>query len=451
MLFGATFFIMRFMKPQIVDSEIASLIGEEEKRQKEVLEMIPSENYASPAVRSALGSVLTNKYSEGYAHKRYYQGNKFVDEIEKLAIERAKKLFGTPHANVQPYSGSPANAAIYFGLLNPGDTIMGLKLSAGGHLTHGHPSVTFSGKYFRSVQYDVDEEGFINMDEVGKLAKLEKPKIIVVGTTAYPRIFGWEKWKKIADETGAILMADISHIVGLVIGGEHPSPVPYADVVMTTTHKTLRGPRGAMILVTEEGLKKDPEMDAKIDRAVFPGFQGGPHDNVTAAIAVALFEASTPAFKIYTHQIVANAKVLAETLMHEGLKLTTGGTDNHLMVVDLRTEGVIGNVVAEALEVANIVVNRNSVPHDPNPPFYPSGIRLGTPAVTTRGMKEKEMAAIGKWIAAVVREVSHYRLPKEKDERPEFFKTFQSELQKNKILLETAESVKFITAKFPVP
>jgi len=439
------------MKLAQIDPEIDSLISKEEKRQEEVLEMIPSENYASTEVRAALGSVLTNKYSEGYANKRYYQGNKFVDEIEKLAIERAKKLFGTPHANVQPYSGSPANAAVYFALLNPGDTIMGLKLSAGGHLTHGHPNITFSGKYFRSVQYDVDENGWINHDEVEKLAHLEKPKIIVVGTTAYPRIFDWARWKKIADGVGAYLLADISHIVGLVVGGEHPSPVPYVDLVMTTTHKTLRGPRGAMILVTDEGLKKDPEMGLKIDRAVFPGLQGGPHDNVTAAIAVSLKEAESPEFKTYTKQIVTNAKVLAETLMKEGLSLTTGGTDNHLLVIDLRPQNVIGNVVAEALEVANIVVNRNSVPHDPNPPFYPSGIRLGTPAITTRGMGEIEMVQIGKWIAEVIREVSHYRLPKEKDERPEFFKTYQSELQNNKTLLTIAESVKLLTRKFPVP
>lgn len=439
------------MKLQSVDPEIDALINKEETRQKDVLEMIPSENYASPAVRAALGSVLTNKYSEGYAHKRYYQGNKYVDEIEKLAIERAKKIFGTPHANVQPYSGSPANAAVYFGLLNPGDTIMGLKLSAGGHLTHAHPNITFSGKYFRSVQYDVDEKGWINHDEVEKLAVFEKPNIIVVGTTAYPRIFDWARWKKIADSVGAFLLADISHIVGLVVGGQHPSPVPFVDIVMTTTHKTLRGPRGAILLVTSEGLKKDPEMGLKIDRAVFPGLQGGPHDNVTAAIAVSLKEADSPEFKTYTKQIVENAGVLSEALIKEGLTLTTGGTDNHLMVIDLRPQGVIGNVVAEALEVAGIVVNRNSVPHDPNPPFYPSGIRLGTPAITTRGMGEKEMVQISKWIAAVIGEVSHYRLPKEKDERPEFFKSYQSELRKNKALLSIAESVKFLTRKFPVP
>ncbi len=434
-----------------IDQEISSLIAKEEKRQEEVLEMIPSENYVSPAVREALGSALTNKYSEGYANKRYYQGNRFVDDIEKIAIDRAKKLFGTPHANVQPYSGSPANAAVYFALLSPGDTIMGLKLSGGGHLTHGHPDVTFSGKYFRSVQYDVDADGLINLEEVAELAKKEKPKIIVVGTTAYPRIFDWKKWKEIADSVGAILLADISHIAGLVIGGVHPSPVPFVDVVMTTTHKTLRGPRGAMLLVTDQGIKKDPDMASKIDRAVFPGLQGGPHDNVTAAIAVCLEEASQPSFKHYAKQIVANARTLASTLMNEELTLTTGGTDNHLMVIDLRPQGLSGNVAAEALEIANIVVNRNSVPHDPNPPFYPSGIRLGTPAITTRGMKEKEIVQIGKWIAQVIREVSHYKLPDNKEERSAFLKTTRKELENNKTLRTIASSVTLLTKQFPVP
>lgn len=435
----------------MTDSEIARLISLEEKRQRDVLEMIPSENYASRAVREAIGSVLTNKYSEGYPHKRYYQGNRFVDEIEDVTIERTKKLFGTPHANVQPYSGSPANSAVYFALLNPGEAIMGLKLSAGGHLTHGHPDVTFSGKYFRPVQYDVEEDGMINMEKVADLAIMTKPRMIVVGTTAYPRMYDWRKWRDIADSVGAYFLADISHIVGLVIGGVHPSPVPYADVIMTTTHKTLRGPRGAMLLVTDQGLKKDQQMADKIDKAVFPGLQGGPHDNVTAAIAVALKEASAPGFKAYAKQVVVNARALAKTLMDEGLTLTTGGTDNHLMVLDLRPQGVIGNIVAEALEVANIVVNKNSVPHDPNPPFYPSGIRLGTPAITTRGMKEKEMRQIGKWIAEVIAEVSHYRLPEKKEERGAFLKKSRIELAKNKMLLKIASNVKALCSKFPVP
>ncbi|MFZ5844895.1 MAG: serine hydroxymethyltransferase, partial [Patescibacteria group bacterium] len=374
------------MKPMELrrgDPALEKLIKAEAKRQAEVLEMIPSENYASPAVRQALGSVLTNKYSEGYPGRRYYQGNRYIDEIENLAVIRAKKLFGVPHANVQPYSGSPANAAVYFALLNPGDTIMGLKLAAGGHLTHGHPHVTFSGKYFNSVQYDVEEDGTISLEKVADLAVMHKPRIIVVGTTAYPRLYDWQKWKEIADMVRAYLLADISHITGLIIGGVHPSPVAYAEVVMTTTHKTLRGPRGAILMVTDQGLKKDPEMGEKIDKAVFPGLQGGPHDNVTAAIAIALKEATTADFRRYAKQIVKNAKVLARTLLGQGLTLSTGGTDNHLMVIDLRPQGVVGNIVAEALELAYIVVNKNSVPHDPNPPFYPSGIRLGTPAATT--------------------------------------------------------------------
>ncbi|MCX6792382.1 MAG: serine hydroxymethyltransferase, partial [Candidatus Gottesmanbacteria bacterium] len=424
------------------DPEIAKLIAAEGKRQKEVLEMIPSENYASAAVREAIGSVLTNKYSEGYPHKRYYQGNRIIDEIENLAIERAKKLFGVPHVNVQPYSGSPANSAIYFALLEAHDTIMGLKLSAGGHLTHGHPGVTFSGRYFESAQYDVDADGTINMDTVADFAKKVKPRIIVVGTTAYPRVFDWKRWREVADSVGAFFLADISHIVGLVVGGVHPSPVPYADIIMTTTHKTLRGPRGAMIMVTGEGMRKDPEMVEKIDRAVFPGLQGGPHDNITAAIAVALKEANTPEFKKYAKQIVVNAKVLAQALMDEGFILTTNGTDNHLMVVDLRPQGVIGNVAAEALEAAGIVVNRNSVPHDPNPPFYPSGIRLGTPAITTRGMKEKEMRTIGKWIATAIAEVAGSKLPGTKEERIEYLKKFRQSVAKNKTLAKIRTDVK---------
>ncbi len=433
------------------DPEIAKLIAAEEKRQKDVLEMIPSENYASAAVREAIGSVLTNKYSEGYAYRRYYQGNRFIDDIEILAIERAKKLFGVPHVNVQPYSGSPANSAIYFALLNANDTIMGLKLSAGGHLTHGHPGVTFSGKYFQSAQYDVEATGEIDMDKAAVFAKTVKPRIIVVGTTAYPRIFDWKRWRMIADSVGAYFLADISHIVGLVVGGVHPSPVPYADLIMTTTHKTLRGPRGAMILVTNQGLKKDPQMGDKIDKAVFPGLQGGPHDNVTAAIAVALKEAGTPTFKKYTEQIVVNAKILSETLLSEGFTLTTGGTDNHLMVVDLRPQGVVGNIAAEALEAAGIVVNRNSVPHDPNPPFYPSGIRLGTPAITTRGMKETEMKVIGKWIAEVIKEVSGSPLPGTKEERIAYLKKFRSSVAKNKHLAKICADVKTLTTRFPLP
>ena len=432
------------------DPEISELIRLESKRQKEVLEMIPSENYASSAVREALGSVLTNKYSEGYSGRRYYQGNKYIDEIEKLAIERCKKLFNVPHANVQPYSGSPANSAVYFALLNPADKIMGLKLSGGGHLTHGHPDVTFSGKYFTSVQFNVETDGWLDMDKVAELAQKEKPKMLVVGTTAYPRFFDWKKWRQIADSIGALFLADIAHVAGLVVGGVYPSPVPFADVVMFTTHKTIRGPRGAVLMVTNRGLKADPDMGKKIDRAVFPGLSGGPHDNVTAAIAVCLKEASLVPFKKYAKQIVKNAKILSEMLIKNGLKLTTNGTDSHLIVIDLRPRGVIGNIVAEALEVAHIVANYNTVPHDQNPPMYPSGVRLGTPIVTTRGMKEKEMKQIAKWIVEVISEVDHYRLPQQKEERSKFVKKVKAELWKNKKLNQIGREVRSFAVKFPI-
>lgn len=422
---------------------IFDLIKKEEKRQKEVLEMIPSENYASREVREAVGSVLMNKYSEGYPHKRYYQGNKIADEVEDLAVERAKKVFGVKFVNVQPYSGSPANSAVYFALLSPGDKIMGLELASGGHLTHGHPKITFSGKYFTSVQYKVKSDGWIDYDEVLKMATREKPQIIVCGGTAYPRIWEFKKFGAIADKCGALLLADISHITGLIIGGVHPSPFPYADVVMTTTHKTLRGPRGAMLMTNSE------EIADKIDRAVFPGLQGGPHDNTTAAIAVALEEAAKPEFKKYAKQIVENSKILAQELIKYGFKLVTGGTDNHLILIDLQNFGVNGRIYAEALEYANIVTNRNSVPEDPLPPFYPSGLRIGTPAITTRGMKEKEMKKIAKWYFEVLQEVKIYRLP-EKEKRQEFMKNFRKEAEKNRNLSEIAKEVKTLCKNFPV-
>lgn len=432
------------------DKEIAFWVKKEEQRQKDVLEMIPSENYTSMAIREALGSALTNKYSEGYSAHRYYQGNRYIDEIETLAIDRCKKLFKVPHANVQPYSGSPANSAVYFALLNPGDKIMGLKLSGGGHLTHGHPNVTFSGKYFTSAQFNVEPDGWIDMEKVAIQAKAEKPKMLAIGTTAYPRFLEWKKWRQIADSAGALFLADIAHVAGMVVAGVYPSPVPYADVVMFTTHKTIRGPRGAVLMVTDRGLRRDPEMGKKIDRAVFPGLSGGPHDNVTAAIAVCFKEAATTAFKKYAKQIVKNAKTLAETLKQNRLKMTTDGTDSHLIVIDLRPQQVIGNIVAEALEVANIVANYNTVPHDQNPPMYPSGVRLGTPIVTTRNMKEKEMRKIGSWIVEVIGEVDHYRLPEAKEERSKFVKRVKAELWKNEKLLAIGKEVKSLCKKFPV-
>ena len=439
------------MSLKTTDPQIAKLIQEEEKRLKDVLEMIPSENYASRAVMEALGSPLTNKYSEGYPKKRYYQGNRLIDDVEILAQDRAKKLFKVPYANVQPYSGSPANTAVYFALLEPlKDKIMGLTLSFGGHLTHGS-AVSFSGKYFKSVPYETGKDGYLDYDQIEKIAGREKPKIIVCGFTAYPRTIDFKRFAKIADSVGAYLLADISHITGLVVAGAHPSPVPHAHIVMTTTHKTLRGPRGAMLMVTEKGLKKDADLAKKIEKAVFPGLQGGPHDNQTAAIAVALKEASTPAFKKYGHQIVKNAKALAEALAKNGFQLSSAGTDNHLILLDLQNKKVNGAIAAYALEVAGIVTNKNGIPFDPMPPFYPSGVRIGTPAITTRGMKEKEMKKIASWFNAVVEEVKDERLPKEKEKRSAFMKDFKKRAAKNKKLLQIAREVKSLTKNFPTP
>lgn len=431
--------------------KIFDLIKEEEKRQKKTLMMIPSENYSSRKVREAVGSVLAHKYSEGYPGRRYYQGNKIIDEIENLACERAKKLFGVPHANVQPYSGSSANVACLFALASPGDTMMGMKLSAGGHLTHGQPDITFSGKYFRSVQFGVDKEGLLDYEEIRRLAEQEKPKVMIIGTTAYPLAFDWKKFGEIADGIGAWLVADIAHVAGLIVAGVYPDPVPYAHLITTTTHKTLRGPRGAIIMVTKKGVNKDKDTPAKIDKAVFPGLQGGPHENTVAGIAVALREAQSKQFKTYGKQIVKNAKTLASELMRDGLTLVGGGTECHLMLVDLRPQKISGNVVAEALEVAGIVVNRNSVPNDTMPPFYPSGLRLGTPAITTRGMKEKEMEKIAGWILKVIEHIKGEKLPEEPEKRAGFLKELREKIAKDNFLLEVNKEVKVICKKFPVP
>lgn len=437
------------------DPEIAKLLEKEKTRQFEQLEMIPSENYASKAVLETLGSVLTNKYSEGFAGKRYYQGNEFVDEIEKIAIERAKALFGVPFANVQSYSGSPANAAVYFALLERDDKIMGLSLSFGGHLTHGHPKITFSGKYFKSVQYLVGKDGLIDYDALEELAEKERPKIIISGATAYPRIIDFERFGQIADKIGAWHLSDISHIAGLVVGGGHPSPSNSAHIIMTTTHKTLRGPRGAILLVTEKGVQKDPELPEKINRAVFPGLQGGPHNNVTAAIAVCFQEAETFEFRQYCERIVANAKVLASELKGFDFELTSGGTDNHLLLIDIRNKGIDGWIAAWALEAAGIIVNRNSIPYDPLPPFYPSGIRLGTPAITSRGMKEEEMKKIASWMNQVC-EISKKFVPQnlfslEKEEATLVRRKFKKEIMANVEIERIAAEVKSFCQNFPVP
>jgi glycine hydroxymethyltransferase len=385
-----------------VDRQVLRLIKGEEKRQSGTINLIPSENYSSAAVRQTLSSCLTDKYAEGYPGRRYYQGNEIVDQVEKLAVARAKKLFGVPHANVQPYSGSPANMAVYLALCRVGETVMGMDLRSGGHLTHG-ALINFSGRLFKSVSYGVGEDGWIDYNQVEKLAKKHQPKLIWAGATAYPRIFDWEKFGKIADSVGAFLVADIAHYAGLIVGGVYPSPVPFADVVTTTTHKTLRGPRGALIMVTKKGLKKEPKLPEKIDRWVFPGLQGGPHLNTIAAVAVALREAQGKLFKKYARQVVKNAQVLAGELIKFGFDLVSGGTDNHLMLIDLRAEEIGGKQAAVRLEKAGVVVNANSIPNDLAPPAKPSGIRLGTSAVTTRGMKEREMRMIGGWIKESVK------------------------------------------------
>ena len=378
------------------------MIEREEIYQGSVLRLIPSENYASPAVRKAVGSVLMNKYSEGYPKKRYYQGQKYIDQIEELCRQRAKKLFNVPYVNVQPLSGSPANLAVYFALVKPGDTVMGMSLPHGGHLTHGW-KVSITGKWFKAVQYSVNKKTqLLDYEEIEKLAKEHKPELIWAGATAYPRLIDWKKFGEIADSIGAFFCADIAHIAGLIVAGVHPSPVPFAHLVTTTTHKTLRGPRGAMIMVTKKGLERDPDLPQKIDRAIFPGFQGGPHEHTIAGIAVTLKEASTVRFRKYGQQVVKNAKVLAEELKARGFNLVTDGTDNHLLLIDLRNKRIGGGKAAIRLEKAGIIVNKNTIPYDPNPPVNPSGIRLGTPAVTTRGMKEKEMKLIAKWIEETI-------------------------------------------------
>jgi glycine hydroxymethyltransferase len=406
---------------QTQDSEIFEFIEHEKKRQKEGIELIPSENYTSAAVMEACGSILTNKYSEGYPGKRYYGGQENIDAIENIAIDRAKKLFGAEHVNVQPYSGSPANTAIYFALLNFGDTVMGLKLDHGGHITHGLP-IAFSGKAYNFIQYEVDKNtGKIDMEVVRKLALEHKPKMIVAGFTAYPRDIEWKKFKEIADEVGAISVADISHTAGLIAGGVLESPVPFFDVVMTTTHKTLRGPRGAMIMCKEKFAKA-------IDRAVFPGLQGGPHEHIIAGKAIAFGEALKPEFKAYAKQVQTNARALAEAMKKRGFTLVSDGTDTHLILADLTNKGVPGKQAQAVLDSVGITLNKNTVPFDSRTPMDPSGIRLGTPAVTTRGMKEPEMEMIADWLDRVI-----------------------SNIEDTALHAKIKEEVKTMCLKYPVP
>ncbi|MCA9369777.1 MAG: serine hydroxymethyltransferase [Pseudomonadales bacterium] len=431
---------------------IFSLIDQEKQRQTEMVGLIPSENNTSPEVSRVLSSCLSNKYSEGYAGRRYYEGNEIIDEIESLAVERVKSLFGVAYANVQPYSGSPANLAIYFALMDPGDTILGLKLAHGGHLTHGHPKVTASGTFYTSVQYGVDESARIDFDEVRSLARKHKPKVIVAGNTAYPFELDFKTFRDIADEVGAWLVADISHVTGLVIGGQHSSPVPHADVIMSTTHKTFRGPRGAMILVTERGVKKDSKLPQKIDSAIIPGLQGGPHNATTAAIAIAAEEATKPEYKQYTKRIRANATALAESLLSAGIQLVGGGTQTHLMVLDfssIRPE--LGSQIAIALNAAGIYANKNTVPTEQGSPFYPSGVRIGTPLVTTRGMGVVQMHQIADWIARVVEWVATgSTLPEEKQQRASFLNDYRAHTAADTTLQAVRQEVKEVATQFPL-
>ncbi len=411
--------------PQIdaEDPEIAGLIHDEARRQAEKFRLIPSENYVSLAVLEACGTVLTNKYSEGYAGRRYYEGQQLIDPLETIAQQRAQALFGADHANVQPYSGSPANLAVYLAFAQPGDTILAMSLSAGGHLTHGSP-VSVTGKWFRPVHYGVRREtGRVDMDDVRDLALKERPKIIICGGTAIPRTIDYPAFAAIAAEAGAVLVADMAHIAGLIAGGAHPSPVGHAPVITTTTHKTLRGPRGAMILT-------DAEHASPIDKAVFPGLQGGPHNHTTAGIAVALHEAARPEFRTYAAQVVANAKALAAALLDRGYDLVSGGTDNHLLLVDLTNKGIAGKPAAKALDRAGIELNFNSVPFDQRRPLDPSGIRLGTPALTTRGLTEKHMPLLAAWMDEAITAAS------KDDEAP---------------LDRIAAEIRDLLADFPIP
>lgn len=436
-----------------MDQQIKKIIDKEKKRQFEQLQMIPSENYASADVRTVVGSILMNKYSEGQPFRRYYQGMANVDELESYVERQALKLFKLNtekwDVNVQPYSGSPANAEIFMALLEPKDKIMAMYLPDGGHISHGwifkDRKLSFASKFFTISYYHVDKKTQVfDYDEIAKQAKKEKPKILVAGGTAYPREIDHKKMGKIAHSVGAYYLADVSHEAGLIAAGVNSSPFEYADVVMMTTHKTLRGPRGAMIFAKKE-------LIPLIDKAVFTGLQGGPHNHTIAGIGVALNEAMQPSFKTYAEQIVKNAQTLASELKKRGYDLVSGGTDKHLVLIDLRNKGLSGKVPAVALEMANIIVNFNSVPFDSAPPLYPSGLRMGTPAITTRGMKEKEMKLIAGWIDDVISSVSSYQLPDDPKMRKEFMKEVKIGLAKNETIKKVATEVKALTKKFPMP
>lgn len=429
------------------DPEMYKWITKEIDRQENTLELIPSECAASIPVMEALGSVLTNKYSEGYPGKRYYGGNEFIDEVENLTRDRAKKVFGVVHANVQPYSGSPANFAVYNAVCEPGDNIMGHSLPDGGHLTHGFVASATS-KYFNSKQYGVEADGSFDFEKIREMALSHKPKLIWVGASAYPREIDFKKFAEIADEVGAYLAADIAHIAGLVAAGVHKSPVDHVHIVTTTTHKTLGGPRGGMIMVTQKGLDKDADLAKKIDQSIFPGLQGGPHNHQIAAIGVALEEATTPAFKERMEQIVRNSKALAKHLIDAGFELVSGGTDNHLILLDCgKGRGIF---MQDALDAAGITLNKNTIPQDPSSPFYPSGIRFGTPIMTTRGMKEGEMEQVAKWFATVRDEVSSFEMPDDKVARQDILKKFAEFVSASKVLKGVRKEVAEMCAEFPL-
>lgn len=433
------------------DPEIAALVAKELERERDGLELIPSENHTSRAVLEALATVFSDKYAEGYPGARYYRGNAVADELESLVRDRAKALFGVPYANVQPYSGSPANLAVYVATSEPGDPVMGLDLLSGGHLTHGW-KFSATSKIWRSHPYHLLPDGDFDWEEIRSLAREHKPKIVWCGGTALPRKVPFAKFAEIADEVGALLVADVSHIVGLILGGEHESPVPYAHIVTTTTHKTLRGPRGAMILVTEKGLAKDPELGEKIDKAIIPGTQGGPHLNTIAALGVALEEASTPEFKGYAAEVVTNAKALADALKDRGFTLVSGGTENHLVLVDLSPSGIgRGKFLALALEAIGLYSNENTVPGDKSTPFYPSGLRLGSPAATTRGMGPEEMRAVAGWIAEVSEHIADRTLAETKEERVATMKAFKQSLKDDPFYAAKREEVAALCRRFPIP
>ncbi len=433
------------------DPEIASLIKEEDERQLNGLELIPSENHTSAAVLEALASTFTDKYAEGYPGKRYYAGNIVADKLETLVQNRAKKLFGVPYVNVQPYSGSPANLSVYVATCEPGDPIMGLNLLDGGHLTHGW-KYSATAKLWQSFPYHMGLDGYFDFAEIQNLALTHKPKIIWCGATAVSRAIPFEKFAAIADEIGALLVADISHIAGLIVGGVHESPAAYAHIITTTTHKTLRGPRGAMIMVTDKGLAKDPELGEKIDKAIIPGLQGGPHLNTIAGIGVALHEASTAEFKTYARRVLENAKHLGSSLMAHGFSLVTGGTDNHLLLLDLSRSGIgRGKFFHLAMEKIGLYANMNTIPGDPSSPLYPSGLRLGTPAATTRGMSAKDMEKIADWIKQVAEAIKDFQLPEDKTERKEILKKFREKLETDQTFKKLKNEVADFCRAFPIP